>query len=618
MSAELILNLINEVLDSNLKLDKKVIKEEQDSMTLSYDAIPEIPISELGWSQLNTREGKSVPSEQRQQLINFLKRIPPADGDIVQKINELNKFFEADEKYMYDRGFDMMGQGNVSANSVSNVLAYLTFYKTLTTIITHFNASSAGFSFESFISALVNGEQIDAKGQERTIADMKDGKGTYISLKLYREGQLKVGGSFSDLAHDLKLRGEMQYLNVTKDLTKSTNPLEQEGILRFYRFNFNLDNVFNIVSKSSGKHKDCVLLPKTFLDSKGASTEGIPTKATMMPSPEQLETEYEENVLKRFKQNKEQIEKELGPVDEELIKLMIRNFNYSNSESLKSPYEHGKAKLKPVRVVDLIRSQFADRADQGEIPIKSKTTNRAIAATTLYKVFIVANDEDILKKYKPDDLAKLRRGAMSELYYYGDMSDEERRKISVDFYNGASPEIKKKCLEVAKGNVDNLQFELNQNMVKNIDQLAAPKPGNLFPEGQTKSGPIAELKIGRNNIQKMLNNIRGELNEIVFGIFKSLKSLTQQLQAYFSGGLVNNNLAQGAEDAAQEIQDQTVKARERAEAERAEDKARASRQQDVRRQARASQPAMGLNRPLEESKEFDDQLQLLMNEVFGK
>ena len=585
-------------------------------MTLSYDAIPEIPISELGWSQLNTREGKSVPSEQRQQLINFLKRIPPTDGDIVQKINELNKFFEADEQYMYERGFDMMGQGNVSANAVSNVLAYLTFYNTLTTIITHFIASSAGFSFESFISALVNGEQIDAKGQERTIADMKDGKGTYISLKLYREGQLKVGGSFSDLAHDLKLRGEMQYLNVTKDLTKSTNPLEQEGILRFYRFNFNLDNVFNIVSKSSGQHKDCVLLPKTFLDSKGASIEGIPTKATMMPSPEQLETEYEENVLKRFKQNKEQIEKELGPVDEELIKLMIRNFNYSNSQALNSPYKHGKARLKPARVIDLIRSQFANR----EGLAVSLRTGGEVKKTKLFQDLVAANDEDILKKYKPDDLAKLRRGAMTELYYYGDMSDEERRKISVDFYNDASPEIKKKCLEVSKGNVDNLQFELNQNMVKNIDQLAAPKPGNLFPEGQTKSGPIAELKIGRNNIQKMLNNIRGELNEIVFGIFKSLKSLTQQLQAYFSGGLVNNNLAQGAEDAAQEIQDQTKAARERAEAERAEDKAKAHRAGETRRRAAATaDPTPALRGGVRnESKEFDEQLELLTKEVFGK
>ena len=76
MSAKLILNLINEVLDSNLKLDERVIQEQEGSMTLTYNAIPEIPLSEIGWSSIETREGGTeVPSEQRQQLINFLNRV---------------------------------------------------------------------------------------------------------------------------------------------------------------------------------------------------------------------------------------------------------------------------------------------------------------------------------------------------------------------------------------------------------------------------------------------------------------------------------------------------------------------------------------------------------------
>ena len=149
MSAKLILNLINEVLDSNLKLEEKVIEEQSGDMTLTYNAIPEIPLSEIGWSQLETREGGvQVPSEERKQLQDFLSNIP--GKDIGEKMRELNKFFQGDEAYLKEAGFVGVG----GADGAAKLISYLVFYKTLTTIITHFNAASAGFSFESFLAFL--------------------------------------------------------------------------------------------------------------------------------------------------------------------------------------------------------------------------------------------------------------------------------------------------------------------------------------------------------------------------------------------------------------------------------------------------------------------------------
>jgi len=599
MSSELILNLINEVLDINLKLDKKVIKEEAGSMTLTYNAIPEIPLSEIGWSQLETREGGEIPSEQRKQLQDFLSRIP--GNDIAEKMQELNKFFEGDETYLRQQGF--IGEGG-GASAAANIISYLTFYKTLTTIVTHFNAASAGFSFESFLAVLLNGYQVPTNSQ--TIADLVSrlgGKETPISLKLYKEGQLEAGGSFTDLCNDLVSKGEMQYVCVTKAL--QGKGLEQKGQLEFYRFNFNLDNVFNIISKSSGPESTTsVLLPKTFIESGGKNVEELPTKKLELPSPEEVESTFVDALTKRFESNKEEIEAQLGPVNLEQI---LQVLDYANNEDLVKG-ERGKGTIKTTTINNALHPLFSNK-------VKNKS---AMSKTELGLAIIKANDEDVRKTYARTELSALRQTQINNLYFY-EKDIKTLIKNSVDFYNQADEATKKKALTVSKGYVDTNHFKLNQNAIVNIDKLAQPTPGNLFPEGQSKSKiEGATINIGVDNVKKMLDRVTGELNEIVFEIFSSLKSLTQQLQSYFAGGLRNDQEAISAREAALNIEKKTAETQAQAKAERAAETAKAQRVSATRRQARASQPAMGLDRPLEESKEFDDQLKLLMKEVFGR
>ncbi len=603
MSADIILNLINEVLNSNLKLEEKVIQEQGGDMTLTYKAIPEIPLSEIGWSQLETREGGTeVPSEERKQLQDFLSNIK--GDDVGEKMRELNKFFEGDEAYLKQAGFT----GGAGAEGAAKLISYLVFYKTLTTIITHFNAASAGFSFESFLAVLLGGKQIPT-GQQ-TIADMVDGQGTPISLKLYKEGQLKVGGSFTDLAKDLVKLGEMQYVSVTKEL--SGEGLEQKGKLDFYRFNFNLDNVFNIISNSVGKHSPkTILLPKPFMDSNGENQEGVPGRKAKLPSPEELETQYREIVKKAVADRKEEIEAEIGEISDELIDKIILNLNYSDPENLTGSKIHGKNPFNKAVLKNSIHGFISDRFQ------KKKPTPTDTGKTLLYRIFLDANDKAILGKYRGEELSKLRQAQVNELYFYGDMSDEERIEISRKFYQDANDELKKKCLLVAKGYIDNSQFELNQKMVQNIDKLAAPTPGDLFPEGQQSAGPIATINIGVDNVKKMLDRVTGELNQIVFGIFQSLKSLTQQLQNYFAGGLKDDGQASQARQAAIDIEEKTAEVQ----AQRAKTAARekAHRAAATSRRAAATQPPVGLGRGVRgESKQFDDQLKQLMTEVFGK
>ena len=599
MSSELILNLINEVLDINLKLDKKVIKEEAGSMTLTYNAIPEIPLSEIGWSQLETREGGEIPSEQRKQLQDFLSRIP--GNDIAEKMKELNRFFEGDETYLRQQGF--IGEGG-GASAAANIISYLTFYKTLTTIVTHFNAASAGFSFESFLAVLLNGYQVPTNSQ--TIADLVSrlgGKETPISLKLYKEGQLEAGGSFTDLCNDLVSKGEMQYVCVTKAL--QGKGLEQKGQLEFYRFNFNLDNVFNIISKSSGTTSPkSVLLPKTFIESGGKNVEELPTKKLELPSPEEVESTFADALRQEFQNDKEKIEAELGPID---IEKILQILDYANDESLVSG-ERGKGKIKTGVVNNKLHGLFSDK-------VKNKS---AMSKTKLGLAIIKANDDVVLTKYAKGELVALRQKQINDLYFY-EKDIKVLIKNSVDFYNQADEATKKKALLVSKGYIDTEHFKLNQTMIANIDKLAQPTPGNLFPDGQSKSKiEGATINIGVDNVKKMLDRVTGELNQIVFGIFTSLKSLTQQLQSYFAGGLKNDQEAEEARKSAISIEQKTAETQAQAKAEREAETAKAHRASATKRQARAGQRQIGTMSDVRESKEFDDQLQLLMKEVFGR
>ena len=172
---------------------------------------------------------------------------------------------------------------------------------------------------------------------------------------------------------------------------------------------------------------------------------------------------------------------------------------------------------------------------------------------------------------------------------------------------------------MAKGYVDVMQFELNQNHVINIDKLAEPTPGELFPPGQTKCKiDNATIKIGVKNVKEMLSRVTGELNKIIFGIFTSLKSLTQQLQSYFAGGLQDDQQAEDARKSALSIEQRTAETQAQAKAERAADTAKQKSLTKTKRQAQATSPRAKSGSTYGESKEFDDQLQLLMKEVFGR
>jgi len=225
----------------------------------------------------------------------------------------------------YAEGAGIIAQGKDQSRTgrITQAISYLVFYKTLTKVITNFNASSAGFSFESFLAALVEGQQIQTG--EGTIADYTDNLGTRtdgssggpipVSLKLYTDKGLQVDGSYSDLVGDLTepqynhpLGPAMRYVICTKKLEGRN--LEQEGEIKFWQFDFTLDNVMWILANSKEKSAECIRIPQevvSMITGKGAQASPeqyenilrLPNKSAL-PSADEV---FKELYAPKFKQH---------------------------------------------------------------------------------------------------------------------------------------------------------------------------------------------------------------------------------------------------------------------------------------------------------------------------
>lgn len=540
LTLENLFSLIEEQ-EKNLN-NLKFLFERQDKKVLSISAIPEIPVSEIGWSDISTPEESSdFSSTARGQLMNFLSNIE--GKDLKDKLDSLNLFYDMDESLISRLGLDKRSP----SDKISAVLSYLVFYKTLTQILTNFNASSAGFSFESFLAVLLKGRQIPT-GQN-TIADLTDADGTPISLKLYKEGSVEVGGSYKDLAKDLA-KGPMQYIVCMKDIEAidPNNPLQRNGKIDWYRFNFTLDNIFAILSRSSsGKEgsRRNIILPDRFIKSvrKGelvSVADELP-EGGKYPTAEEVEAEF--IALAKDEIKKVEAHKILGTIN---FKKLFQALDYAKNDSIFSGNDpiRGKAKMGQRAVDRTIVSLFDG----------TKTDQRR----DLVLAILRAND-DIITKYSHTSAMLKRKKAISD-EYFGGQSDEVLIKKSLETYEKLSREQKLVALRNSLGYVSNGHFNMTGNMAKKIAGMATPH--SALPEGQSEVY-IGTVHIGPDAIQKMLNQVVSLVNDSVFTIFDNLKILTTNIQSYFAGGLQVDSEAVTAIHAADNIETKTQEVRKK-------------------------------------------------------
>jgi hypothetical protein len=253
--SEMVENML--VLQESLGIFEDVEKSQPKGGDNNWENLRYLPIaqvSELKWGTAAT-DAMPVDNSAREQLATYLRQIPGTD--IAEKINNLNEFIK--------------NAGN-SDIGIQQALSFLVFYRTLSMIITNFNAAAAGFIFESFLAVLLdaeNGKQIPATDAE-TIADIiiyPNNSRLPISLKLYGENTITVGGSFKQMVLDLTTQYPvMQYIVVGKEYSGSKGG-KSLNKLNFYGFNFTLDNFPTVINYLGEAHAGELLqLPRTIIE----------------------------------------------------------------------------------------------------------------------------------------------------------------------------------------------------------------------------------------------------------------------------------------------------------------------------------------------------------------
>jgi len=576
-------SLINEV----MKL--LIVETEARKLTLTWDGIPDIPISEIPWSDVKTVEGEGadIQGPQRMQLMQFLDDIQ--GDDLEDKIAGIAKFYDADVSQL-----TAAAEGLSPKEQISYALGYLTFFKTLTKIIAHFNASSAGFSFEAFLGVLLGGKQI-ATG-EGTIADLVDQQGVPISLKLYTEGQLKVGGSFTDLVNDIRNYGQMQYVAVTKDLDDE----KQSGTLNFYRFNFTLDNLGTILLNAGIHNPDLMRLPRGFIDSpEGFADIEIPAP----PTVKELEELYHNRVAElgaRFPKDVLVNAIKLVGLPEDTSRLKTKyNQTFGRDEikgvigksdnvnTIMLAYKMG---VLPEEALELLKARGMDKNEKQRKPSAEWVRtygDTVMLAVDIYNEVVLAAYNDVVKLTNRNIAARQelikRGGGVYDTRGQGKDKTEgvegkARATASVAAYNALSPELKKKALLLTHGYVNTDQFDLTQPRVLGIQKLAAGKQigdndeeteeapiteaqdtgsVGVFPAGQ-KQVKIGSIEVGQEKVIVLLERVSEIIDTSVFEIFEDLKKLTTNIQAYFGNNLQDDKLATAAIDASESIGTKTA------------------------------------------------------------
>lgn len=562
------------------KSENELLREqflnEKKEMTLTLQAIPEIAVSELGWTDVSGKGESEVEGPERKKLSQFLENIE--GDDFVEKVRSLSRFYEDPDSAMA-----MMfpeGEAKSTADQIRVALSYMVFFKTLTKVISNFNAASAGFNFEAFLAVLAGGFQVPAnKGTIADFVSRTEGKDVPISLKLYGEGHLHVGGSFTDLVNDLVSPQYdvpmMRYIACTKKFDDDKKAgLDINGTIKFMRFDFTLQNVMNIMAISSKQSKLNALLARPFIERVESGEEDIDYRSSLpginLPSVEELEVEYNSFLSDRLARRE---------LDQAEISDFIQLVQWGHNDDLFIPtevidYDEQGEKIVIQKVIRAVSRIPGSRSSgpvakkifgsieamvAANIPERFKPQRETASAQKAYErtVKVIANDialanSDLAAKYNISDLNKQRELQLADAF------ESVTLEKSLEIYNSFAndPEKQKIALQNSYGYLNRKQFNLIQTAVEGLNKLVDPQTP-VLPSGQD-SVLFGSIEVGARNTQNMLNRMTSVLNESLFDIFLNVKSIQDNTYAYVAGGMSEDERANEAITASSNVITKTM------------------------------------------------------------
>ena len=560
-------SLMKEEYENVLKLslvEAKRLLEAMDKTSLdAWNGIPELQLSELTWGKAapDTDAAGEVSMDARTQLESFLNQVGVGGNATIEaKLGALQAFFDkSTAKSRKGKTRNVTGTslqraklagsakgGTEARENISRVMGYLTFYKTLTRILQNFNASAAGFTFESFIAVLLGGEQVPTGNQ--TIADLTAGNDIPISLKLLTDQAPNVKGSMRDLINDMvgaagaSKKKQMKYVVCLKNLTGEGQ--EISGEIKFYQFVFDINNMMKFLTLSTGKKSlELFQLPRG-IRGRGIDIDREVEIDTLQPwysegatSDEEEEDESQEELTSWWVDNFDEFYEKAAAGN--------RYFNSEHKESLKrfmSPNgipgdgTHGGSS-KNLKQWAL---QFQDSPEVGTLnekgarimPVEYTVAHNAYKSMwDTYKV-LLAN----FKKRKRELKGAVKGGSMWA-------STEESLKYLQSLQQG-DPEAYAQALLKTRGYAGRIQWIVNKNQIEKAT-------GEL---GQRAY--IGRLFIGVQHVAEMVDMYRDMVSDNIFEIIRDLKTLVFYCNKFFAEGLQKEN-AQKVIESSQSINDKT-------------------------------------------------------------
>lgn len=540
LDLKMLMEMVEEVFDTAPTIAEEVAtpvalssQSDEEALEMILKMIPDIAVSEIGWSDVRTtEEGEEIKGPQRRLLEDYLRNIQGTD--LSEKIKGVSTF--------YSDGAGMISEqaGEDRTKRIVQAISYLVFYKTLTKVITNFNAASAGFSFESFLAALVNGQQVPAN--TGTIADYVDrssGSEVPVSLKLYKEKQLEVGGSFTDLVNDLVqprymgLGGAMRYVVCTKRL--SGKGLRQEGLINFYQFDFTLNNIMDILASS--RLSEVIRLPRVVVAAlEGGQQSGTAGRLGLAAKEKQLSAEeltplFGAELHKQIKalvDNPESVT-ETGSLqfDKEDVEKLIADLNWEkNDEIFNKGKIRGQDKLSTVQIRHFVKRSYPNLPAL-HLPLEAAILDANAA---------------VVKSQKATAKKSERKQQIASMIAEGEfLSPVDSARV----YKMFGERQKKEALLNTLGYLETLHFSLNEKQSTNEN----PPTNTLY---------LGDIKVGDRMVAEAVEGVREILNEEVYEIFQSLKILSDSLNQFFAGGLENDALAISATGNAKNISSKEI------------------------------------------------------------
>ena len=448
--------------------------------------LPIIRLSEKEWGKEGTRD--------REIVQNLLQKIVSKGGSLAEKVRLVSNFITDPPE----------------TEDISEILSHIVLLDTLTNIMLHFNASAAGFTFEGFLAALLEGEQVPAG--TAGIQDILDNDKNPVSLKLLTgAGAAAVEGSYKDLCdHFLDTRkqdpdsdqflgrsgaeGGMTYVVALKSFRESTAQAALTGdeaqAIRFYQFEFDAENFLDCM-RSNAHNAKLLLLPADAVeDAEDPSTSS-------------------------------------GVGDEEFSveEFILTNFTPEDYAALYGEYKN-KLKILALKYdVDYARDLFSKMEI---IPIEGTKKNKLVWRETGKEFAKPRTDTKKQLPWEPPHGSEALRSVGKRTHEsFLDYKTSIRMLQSALAGPGGAQAfwgLISKTLGYSGGVKGVTQFEVKREY---YERKSFNKDGIGF---------IGQIPVGRAAVTQLAQQYVDVLNEQIFELFSRVERLTNEINAYFVGG----------------------------------------------------------------------------------